>query len=75
MLNWQPDTRPRDRARATTVLAGNVNHFLIESEQRVIAHCRAMLRRNDLEADEQQRLAKVLDDADLRLRRLLVAAA
>jgi hypothetical protein len=75
MLNWQPETRSRGYARANTLLRGDINHFLVESEQRVIAHCRAMLRRDDLEAAERQRLTNVLGDAEMRLQRLLMAAA
>jgi hypothetical protein len=63
----------RDTVRAGTLVTGH--RFLVQSEQRVIAHCRAMLRRDDLEAGERQKLMKVLREADLRLRWVLMAAA
>lgn len=78
MLAWQPDTvphgaaRPHDEARAP-VRRGLVS-FLIESEQRVIAHCHAMLAR-ELTTDERRRLQDVLAQAELRLRRHAAAVA
>ena len=74
MLAWQPDSRPRTSRRNDVPLRRDVSHFLIESEQRVIAHCVAMLGR-DVTADERRRLLQVLTQTETRLRRLAGVAA
>lgn len=75
MLRWQADDRRSDGARATSGLRADVSRFLVESEQRVAAYCHAMLARDDLAADERDRLVRLLAEADRRLQRLLTAAA
>ncbi len=49
--------------------------FLIESEQRVVAHCQTLLSRGGLDARERDRLVSVLREATMRLQGLSAAAA
>jgi hypothetical protein len=52
-----------------------LTRFLIESEQRVVAHCQAVLSRGDIDQRERDRLVSVLREATMRLQRLSAVAA
>ncbi|NPU10526.1 hypothetical protein HL667_18740 [Bradyrhizobium sp. 83012] len=52
-----------------------LTRFLIESEQRVVAHCQAVLSRGDIDPRERERLVSVLREATMRLQRLSAVAA
>jgi hypothetical protein len=44
-----------------------VRRFLIESERKVIAHCRKLLEQRDLSFTERRRLSRVLGMAETEL--------
>jgi hypothetical protein len=48
----------------------HVRSFLIESEQRVVLHCKKLLGASNLPSEEQRRLMRLLEDAEARLRDL-----
>jgi hypothetical protein len=74
MLAWQPEARSRPSASGNDPPRRNVARFLIDSEQRVIAHCVALLAK-DVTAEERRRLGRVLAQAETRLRQLRDVAA
>ncbi|MBV8698177.1 hypothetical protein [Bradyrhizobium sp.] len=47
-----------------------VRRFLIESERRVVAHCRKLLEQEGLSFTERRRLSRVLGGAEDELQRL-----
>ncbi|WP_316224356.1 hypothetical protein [Bradyrhizobium sp. SZCCHNS30581] len=76
MPAWQYDHPPPN---PTSVMSmgdpRRLTRFLIESEQRVVAHCQAVLSRGDIDQRERDRLVSVLREATMRLQRLSVVAA
>ncbi|MBR0992253.1 hypothetical protein JQ580_16190 [Bradyrhizobium japonicum] len=55
--------------------AGAALSFLMESEQRVIAHCDRLLGTPDLPEQDRNRLLRLRGEAEARLGRLTFAAA
>jgi hypothetical protein len=49
---------------------GSVRAFLIESERRVIMHCRSLLEQDGLSADERSRLMRLASRAEAELQAL-----
>jgi hypothetical protein len=47
-----------------------VRRFLIESERRVVLHCRKLLSQGSLSFEHRRRLTKVLSEAETELQRL-----
>jgi hypothetical protein len=56
-------------------LAGEALAFVMESEQRVIAHCDRLLRAADLPEQDRTRLSKLRREAEARLGQFDFAAA
>lgn len=56
-------------------LAGATLSFVMESEQRVIAHCDRLLGATDLPEQDRNRLLRLRGEAEARLGRLTFAAA
>jgi hypothetical protein len=48
----------------------SVQSFLVESQRRVIEHCRRLLKAQDLVAEHHQRLIDLVDMAEAELQRL-----
>jgi hypothetical protein len=65
----------RDRNVSRGVLSGAVLTFVIDSEQRVIAHCDRLLGATDLPEPDRARLLRLRGEAESRLGRLTFAAA
>jgi hypothetical protein len=49
----------------------SVQSFLVESQRRVIQHCRRLFKAQDLAAEHRQRLTRLVDLAEVELQRLL----
>src|SRR3954447_15403261 len=76
MPSWQYNHPPPNLASVLGVTdPRRLTRFLIESEQRVVAHCQAVLSRGDVDPRERDRLVSVLREATMRLQRLSAAAA
>ena len=60
-VSARPDRPPPDAVRA----------FLIESERRIVVHCRSLLERNGLSAEERRRLTRLASEAEAGLQRLM----
>ena len=76
MPAWQYVHPPPNPAAAMAIAdPRRLTRFLIESEQRVVAHCQTVLSRGDLDARERDRLVSVLREATMRLQRLSAVAA
>ncbi|MGJ5177302.1 hypothetical protein ACQR16_00290 [Bradyrhizobium oligotrophicum] len=76
MPGWQYDHPPPNPASVMTMGdPRRLTRFLIESEQRVVAHCQAVLSRGDIDQRERDRLVSVLREATMRLQRLSSVAA
>jgi hypothetical protein len=58
----RPASEPPDRAARS---------FLIESERRVITHCRRLLAAQDLAMEQRQRLIRLIDRAETELQHLV----
>jgi hypothetical protein len=68
MLELQTGTRPSSSSGWFAPPADDqVRRFLIESEQRVIVHCRKLLDDENLPTEERRRLTRLLGEADARL--------
>ena len=52
-----------------------VGRFLVESEGRVVTHCRRLLEKQILPEGERRRLTRLLDEAEIRLQVLLTSRA
>jgi hypothetical protein len=48
----------------------SVRSFLVESQRRVIEHCRRLLNAQDLAAEHRQRLTRVVEMTEAQLQRL-----
>lgn len=71
MLELQTARAPVPASRGSTRVAENaVDHFLVESERRVIMHCQKLLRTPNLPAEDRRRLARLLAEAEGRLQEL-----
>lgn len=64
-LAYRPQASDRDHPLADAVRA-----FLIESERRVVAHCRSLLVRDHLSGEERRRLTRLVGEAEAELQRL-----
>ena len=53
-------------------LPETVSAFLVESERRVLLHCRKLLAQ-DVPSDERQRLLRLAEAADQELQRIVVS--
>ena len=62
--------RPAPAARHPDVSRDSVRAFLIDSERRVLAHCRKLLLAPGLPDDDRHRLERLSDEAEAELRRL-----
>lgn len=49
-----------------------VRQFLVESERRVIVHCQKLIEDENLPAEARRRLTHLIDDAQARLKGLLL---
>ena len=65
-LAHRPEASERDRPLPDGVCA-----FLIESERRVLAHCRSLLDRDGLSGEERRRLTRLASEAETELQRLV----
>lgn|SRR5579871_660949 len=52
-----------------------VGRFLVESEGRVVTHCRRLLERQTWQEGERRRLTRLLNEAETRLQVLLTSRA
>ena len=66
---FTPSTRP-PASRGERPLPETVRVFLVESERRVVLHCRRMLARDDLPAHERERLLGLALAAEHEISRL-----
>jgi hypothetical protein len=48
----------------------SVRSFLVESQRRVVEHCRRLLKAQDLAAEHRQRLTRLVELAEAELHRL-----
>ena len=48
----------------------SVRSFLVESQRRVVEHCRGLLKAQDLAAEHRQRLTRLVEMAEAELQRL-----
>jgi len=71
MLELQTVPSPFSRSgRSTPPPDARVRRFLIESERRVILHCRKLLDDPNLPAEERRRLMPLVSEAEAWLRSL-----
>lgn len=63
--------RPQVSARPDRPLPDAVRAFLIESERRIVAHCRSLLERNGLSGEQRRRLTRLASEAEAGLQRLM----
>jgi hypothetical protein len=61
---------PRSPDRPAPRLPDSVRTFLIESERRVIVHCRSLLGRDGLSDADRRRLTRLASEAEAELQRL-----
>ena len=66
---FQPATWP-PASPGERPIPKNVRIFLAASERRVLSHCRKLLERDSLPADERQRLLRLATAADQEIKRL-----
>lgn len=71
MLELRAATRPMSASpRSKRVVENPVQNFLVESERRVILHCKNLLRDPDVPIEDQRRLERLLAEAEARLQEL-----
>jgi hypothetical protein len=76
MLELQTGTRPPPPSGWFAPSAGDqVRRFLIESERRVIVHCRKLLDDQNLPTEVHRRLTRLRGEAEARLQDLASQAA
>jgi hypothetical protein len=63
--------RFRHEAAASEALPPRVRSFLLESQRRVIEHCRGLLTARDLDAEHRHRLTRVVAIAETELQHLV----
>jgi hypothetical protein len=56
--------------RGERPLPESVRAFLLESERRVLSHCRKLLTQDNLPPDERQRLLRLATEAEDEIQRL-----
>jgi hypothetical protein len=65
LANRLPPSERRDRP-----LPDSVRAFLVESERRVLLHCRKLLAQENLSGDERRKLVRLAGEAEEELQRL-----
>jgi hypothetical protein len=71
MLELQTEIRPlSSNERFAPPAADRTRRFLVDSERRVILHCKKLLDDQDLIAEDSRRLTRIVNGAEARLQGL-----
>jgi hypothetical protein len=71
MLELQTEIRPlSSNERSAPPAADRTRRFLVDSERRVILHCKKLLDDQDLIAEDRRRLTRIVNEAEARLQGL-----
>jgi hypothetical protein len=67
MLELQTAKPPSPSGWPVRTVDGPARSFLIESERRVVSHCRKLLEDPNLPTEDHRRLTRLLTEAEVRL--------